>query len=437
MPFLPEDRDARHNFVVGNIQGAVFMFGVAFMDPTTVLPIFVKTFTQSDFVVGLASSLHRAGWHLPQLFVAGYVERKTRRLPVYLWANACRMALLAAFLPILYFYGADHPGTVLTLFVVMYGTSHLFGGVAGLPFSDLVGKTIPRTHWGTFYAVRFFLGHGVMSVIAGLAIREILADEQGYPYPVSFVWIFAFAVALMTAGFLIFGLLREQPGTPSTTRRSAFQMLGEVPRLLEADVNYRRMFVTQMLAAASGLALPFYIVVARERFGVDASTAGIFLMTQTVGVTVSNVVWGWVSTRYGNRAIVRWTLVCQLATPLYALALTLAMGDRLTAAGQTTVQTAFLPIFFLVGATVTGSFVGFKSYLLDIAPEDRRPTYIGITSTMLGVASLFPALGGTLAGWIQHDGVFALTALTLAVGVRVSGRLTDGRDATETRGAHA
>ena len=79
-----------------------------------------------------------------------------------------------------------------------------------------------------------------------------------------------------------------------------------------------------------------------------------------------------------------------------------------------------MPIFFLVGATVTGSFVGFKSYLLDIAPDERRPTYIGITSTMIGIASLFPALGGTLAGSIGHDVVFVLTALALAAGLWIS-----------------
>ena len=423
MPFLPEDRDHRFNFIIGNIQGAVFMFGVSFMDPTTVLPLFVKQFTQSDFFVGLASSLHRAGWHLPQLFIAGYVERRPKRLPVYLWANTGRMVTLGSFLPILYFYGASHPATVLALFITMYGCSHLFGGFAGLPFSDLVGKTIPRTHWGTFYAVRFFTGYGVMSVIAGLVIRYILASPESYPFPSNFVVIFACGVLLMTVGYLVFGLLRERPGPVSETRRSAWMMMGEVPRILRSDANYRRTFFTQMLAATSGLALPFYIVVARERFEVDVSTAGIFLMTQTIGAALSNILWGWVSARFGNRRIIQGTLAVQVVTPLYALVLTVLAPDWLRGASDNEVLVAFLPVFFAVGSTVTGSFVGFKSYLLDIAPEDRRPTYIGITSTMLGVVSLFPAAGGVLVGLITHDGVFVLTAVALVCGLWMSSRL--------------
>ncbi len=188
----------------------------------------------------------------------------------------------------------------------MYGCSHLFGGVAGLPFSDLIGKTIPRSHWGRFYALRLFLGNGVMSVVAGLLIWVILADEAGYPFSTNFVILFGCAVALMTAGFLLFGFLRERSGKVSAVRQSVRMIVAEVPRLLKSDENYRRMFITQMLAATSGLALPFYIIVARERFAVDLSTVGIFLMTQTVGVTVSNLVWGWVSSRFGNRSIIQW-----------------------------------------------------------------------------------------------------------------------------------
>ena len=56
---LPQKGDGRYNYVVGVIQGTIFMFGVAFMDPTTVIPVFVKHFTSSDFLVGLASSIHR------------------------------------------------------------------------------------------------------------------------------------------------------------------------------------------------------------------------------------------------------------------------------------------------------------------------------------------------------------------------------------------
>ena len=73
-------------------------------------------------------------------------------------------------------------------------------------------------------------------------------------------------------------------------------------------------------------------------------------------------------------------------------------------------------VFFLIGGTTTGIFIGFKSYLLDIAPAERRPTYIGITNTVLGIGSLYPILGGILADLVHLQGVFALSAITVLVG---------------------
>ena len=407
---LPQKGDGRYNYVVGVIQGTIFMFGVAFMDPTTVIPVFVKHFTSSDFLVGLASSIHRTGWHLPQLFIAGWVERHRFRLPIYLKANTVRMVLLWSFIPILGLYGAESPGLVLKIFLVMYAVSHLAGGVAGLPFSDLVGKTITREHWGTFYALRFMLGHGVFSILAGIIIRHILASGEIYPFPSNFVLIFSLAAALMMAGYLTLSFLRESPGEVETQPRSWSGVLKEVPSILRQDVNYRRMFGVQLFASGGGLAMPFYIVVAREQFDVDVATTGLFLAVQTAGVVVSNAVWGWISARFGNRSVVRWTTVCQLSVPLYTLWVLVGQGssDGIDAV------TLFLPIFFLMGAAVSGSFVGFKSYLLDIAPEARRPTYIGISNTMMGFASLFPALGGVLAEAVGHPRLFVLAAISVA-----------------------
>ena len=87
------------------------------------------------------------------------------------------------------------------------------------------------------------------------------------------------------------------------------------------------------------------------------------------------------------------------------------------------VTVCFSPIFLLIGGTTTGIFVGFKSYLLDIAPEERRPTYVGITNTVLGVGSLYPVFGGILADLLNLQGVFALSAVTVCAGVWLSLRL--------------
>jgi hypothetical protein len=77
-------------------------------------------------------------------------------------------------------------------------------------------------------------------------------------------------------------------------------------------------------------------------------------------------------------------------------------------------------IFMLMGGTTSGVFIGFKSYMLDIAPEARRPTYVGITNTVLGVGALYPIFGGVLADLVHLQGVFFLSAVTVFAGVWLS-----------------
>ena len=50
------------------------------------------------------------------------------------------------------------------------------------------------------------------------------------------------------------------------------------------------------------------------------------------------------------------------------------------------------------------------------APEDR-PTYIGLTNTLLAPAkTLGPILGGALATWLSYRGMFAVAAVVSVLG---------------------
>ena len=58
---------------------------------------------------------------------------------------------------------------------------------------------------------------------------------------------------------------------------------------------------------------------------------------------------------------------------------------------------------------MSGSMVGFMTYLLNIAPSLNRATYIGFMNTMLFPVSFVPVLGGALVPLIHYEGVFAIS----------------------------
>ncbi|MBT5830909.1 MAG: MFS transporter [Candidatus Latescibacteria bacterium] len=417
MGLLPEGKDARFNFIVGLLNGVIFTFGMAFMDATTVLPVFIKRYTTSDTIVGLASALHRAGWHLPQLFVASYLERKPLKLGVYLRANMIRMILIWCFILLLALYGTTYPGWVIFGYLAFLGVASIFGGIAGLPFTDIVGKVIPRSHTGIFYAIRFFFGAGILSILAGVIVEYVLRIDSPFVFPQNYVLLFSLAAGFMCLGIFATSFMREPEGKVSETKRSVGQFFREIPVLLRADANFQTLLIVQVLASGIGFSLPFYVVFAREYFLVPESMAGLFLVTQTIGFGLSNVAWGRISTRYGNRQVITGTAVCLLLIPTLALVLAFVTFESYD------MTWLFYPIFFLIGATSAGTFIGFKSYILDIAPEDRRPTYIGITNTVMGFAALFPALGGVMADLVSFEGVFVVSGGFVAVGAMWSLKL--------------
>ncbi len=420
---LPKGGDLRRNYILGVLNGSIFQFGTAFLDPTTVMPVFIKRLTGSDFVVGLASAMRRAGWYLPQLPMAAILESRVFKLNIYIGANAVRMGLVWVFVPLLALFGVDHPSLVLAAFVVMFGISSLVGGIAGAPFIDIVGKTVAKRSRGTYYALRAFFGAG-LSIAAGLGVRYILA-EDGYDFPTSYVILFLLAAGFMTLGIIFFALVREPPGKPSATRRTFAGVIGEIPSILERDPNFRRLLLTQILAAGIGFSLPFYVVLARESFGTTESASGIFLMAQTLGATLSTLAWGRISAKHGNRLLVLLVAVAQAAIPIYALTLIFGFSEELIRGPDWVVTASFTPVFFLMGGAMSGAMIGFTSLLLNIAPEERRPTYVGISNTAMGCASLFPALGGILADMVALQGVFVVSALATCASVYTARRIRE------------
>jgi len=411
---------------MGLLNGSFFMFGSAFLDPSTVLPVFVKRFTDSDFIVGLAGSLQRAGWHLPQLPLAGYVERRAYKLPIYLKANVVRMTLMLAFLPALAYWAADRPTLVLASFLFLFGLSALFGGAAGLPFTELVGKTIPPRLRGPFYAIRFFFGAGLLSISAGFIVKHIL-ESDAYPFPSNYLWIFGIALSLMIVGIVSYAFVKEAPSVVNPTRRRWRDVLAEIPGILERDANYRNLILSRLLVSGIGFSLPFYVVLARERFGVPEGATGIFLAAQTLGATLSNLPFGWLSARKGNRIVIRLSAAAIAVVPLYTIGLLAAQNVAHNSGSELANPTwLFLPIFLLIGGAMTGNFVGYNSLLLDIAPEDRRPTYIGITNTAMGAASLFPAVGGLIADLMGLEVTFVLASVAVVAGLVSTGRIKGG-----------
>jgi MFS family permease len=398
-------------FILGVVNGILFNLAEALVGGTTVLPLFISSLTDSKVLVGLAGTMSQAAWYMPQFFVAGFIEHLQRKKPLYVWAGVVRLAsiwTIAIFIPVL---AGAQVGVFLVVFFVLYSVYTLGGGVAGISFMDIVAKTIPANRRGTFFGARLSIG-GLLSSLAGLFVRNVL---DARPFPVNFAILFVSAAVVVTGAIIAFSVVREPEGRPGGRRMPLAKFLRRGPSLLRTDRCYRTFLIVRVLLNIWCMALPFYILYASESLHLDPSAAGVFLSVQMIGFVVSNLLWGSLSNRIGNRIVLLLVSGVAVIPPLLAIA-----GSRFVCFGSTWY---FSLVFFFLGFTLSGIRLGQTNYILDVSPEGERPTYLGFMNTLLAPVLLLSMIGGFIIERTSFEvlflGVIGAAVLALILSLRL------------------
>jgi MFS family permease len=186
-------------------------------------------------------------------------------------------------------------------------------------------------------------------------------------------------------------------------RQTLLPYLRQLPAILRKDANYRRYLLSRTVVIAGAMATEFIIVYGSEKFGLDGAQVGLLTATLIGGQAVMSLVWGLLGDRWGHK----------LVMTLAAFALTLAMLVTLLAP---TWQWLMLT-FVLLGAYFTSEWVSGLNLILEFCDPADRPTYIGLTNTLLAPpVVLAPLLGGLLATFAGYAGLLLAATLVAATG---------------------
>jgi MFS family permease len=391
-------RNFRWNFGVNLADGALFWFGMSFAAPSTIMPLYVSHLTDSRLLIGLISAITGAGWYLPQLLTAKYVERmpikKKMVINVGLFSERLPFIVMAA--SVLFLAGRN-PNLALTWFFLTLTWHTIGAGIVAISWQDMLAKVIPVNYRGRLLGVSNALG-AAAGVAGAAAAAAILAR---YPFPTNFAICVSLLALFLMGSWVALSLTREPPLHSNQPAISLREYLRRLPAVLRRDRNFAAYLLSRVVSVFGKMATGFVTVYAVQRWHLTDGQAGLYTTMLLVGETLAYIGAGALADRHGHK------LVQEISLALCALSMALAV--LAPSPGWIYV------VFVAMGALIAAEVVSGIGITMEFGTPAERPTYMGLANTIPGLFSaVAPLLGGWIASRTSYGGLF-VTAMVLSV----------------------
>lgn len=421
-PYTADDvPHLKRNFFLGVFNGAMFNFAETLMSVDTVLTWFVQQLGGSYFLIGLVGPMRDAGWFLPQLFVSKWLEKKSHKMPQYRNMGVIRiLAWLTWALSTLFIRDFN---LLLLMFFIAYGVNAIASGLSGLSFMDIVAKTIPPRRRGSYFGNRLFFG--AILAIGGSAIVSLTLERSNpINFPRDIGWLFLLSWVAASLGIFAFGYVIEPPGDVRLEETTMRSHVRRAARLTRHNEDFRYFLIARVLLMLSYVATPFYAVYSIEVLRAPAEIIGVYIAARTLASVIINPIWGRLSDRRSNRLVVRAATLIGMLVPAWAI-----FAPPLASTLHLDPTYLFVPIFVLLGLYDTGVGIGETNLMFELAPDDDRAIYIGLTNTVMGIAYFSTIVSGLLVTWLGYNGVFILALIFFSVSLWAISRVSEPRAA--------
>jgi hypothetical protein len=87
------------------------------------------------------------------------------------------------------------------------------------------------------------------------------------------------------------------------------------------------------------------------------------------------------------------------------------------------VRYGILIVFAILGASLSGVFLGFNNYILDMVEGSDRSLYLGFLNFLYIITSILPLFGGFLVEYLSYELVFLASTIPLSIGLLLTLRL--------------
>jgi MFS family permease len=391
------DKRYRRNFLLFIIDWAAYGTAMNFVSVTTVLPAFVSSLTDSKIAVGLISTISVLGWNFFQLVSAIIIEGNKYKKPFIMRVTPGeRIPWLVISISSLMF-ATENPPLALLIFYASYAIVSISSGLCTTAWLDIIAKSIPENKRGVFFSTANMIG-AILGVISGSVVAFYMSS---FKHPLNYFMCFLTAFVFISISWIDINFIEEPPSTTSRPPNSFKKYVRKLPRILKSDKNYLFYTVSGIVGAFGGIASSFYTVYAIDRFKAGDFEVGLFTFIFVGTQIVTSILWRLVQEKRGHKTVL------VLGGIAGALAITVSIiANSLN---------YFLIVFALAGASLSSFMVSNFPLLMEMSPEDERPTYIGLSSALKSpFLAIAPLIGGFM---IEKYGYFTtfITSLFFAV----------------------
>ncbi len=398
--------DKFSNHVKNILHGFFLAIGTTIAEPSTILPLIVNYFGGSSMLVGFFAALLRGGAIIVQLFAAFQAQSYALMLPYLRRVFLVRFFAWFFIGVAIVFLGDDHPN--LTLFSIGLGLFifSFSAGFGAIYFKDIIGKIFTHKFRGKTMSYRqFFSAFG--GLISGAMAALVL---EMFEAPYSFGYLFIISSFVMGLGYLAFGSVDEPVKEEVSQREDSFrEFLHNSLALLKGDRELQTQLKTFLFAYGYLIALPFIILDAEAKIGLDGVAIGTLITMQMAGAMLSNILWHQLSGRGLNKLTAHISILFQIAAIIMAM--------------TSSSLYEYMVIFFLIGAAIDGNRIASGNLILALAPPKKRPVYIALQVNILSLGMFFSIVGGIILQFFSYSALYSITLVTLFVALIYSFRL--------------
>ena len=403
---------------IGIANGIAAYTGSRLADINTIVPLLIHRLSHRAWIVGLVLGLRNIARILVEVASARTLDARDYKKRTYIFAAMGR-GLSYVLVAVTLWFSEIIPTQIVLLAVILGVVGYAAAlGPASLAFNDILAKSVPTTRRGSLQMFRK-LGALVL-IFAGVTpfVSWMIGPRSPLDFPHNYAALFGVAVIFYGTSWVLFAQVREPRSRSSKRKLTWNEHINRGVELFRNDSCYRRVLRIRLLIGIASMIRPFLIVFATEIWELPDEVAATFIAVQVAAEFIGSVIAGRISDHVGNRCAILLMIVSLIICSGAAVTAGSAMWDvPLTlVVWETNLQIIILGLAFIGSGFYLASLsIGFTNYLMDIAPDEKRPSYIGFSTAFTVPLSFAPLLFGWSADVFGYLPIF-IAALVLSLG---------------------